>query len=274
MKLAFSTLGCPTWDLGRIAEGALRHGYDAVELRCLGGDVDLLNRPEMQPDRVAETRSLFAERGLEICCVDSSSAFHALDRATRVRNVEDAARHAELAARLGSPLVRVFPNEVPAGSDAAATRDRIVSALRDVSARAPSGVAIGLETHGDFATGVSAAEIVDLVDRANVGIVWDAANTFMAGEAIPESASAVSPRLLHVHLKDARPSSDERKWQPVLAGRGLVPFAEVIAALERIGYGGYVSFEWEKYWHPSIEDPDVAFADFRRVVAAVVESKR
>ena len=33
MKLSFSTLGCPAWDLSRVAEEAKKNGVDGVELR-------------------------------------------------------------------------------------------------------------------------------------------------------------------------------------------------------------------------------------------------
>jgi fatty-acyl-CoA synthase len=52
MKLAFSTLGCPHWELERIAQAARAYGYAAVELRAIAGDLDLLNRPEFQPGTV------------------------------------------------------------------------------------------------------------------------------------------------------------------------------------------------------------------------------
>jgi len=76
-----------------------------------------------------------------------------------------------------------------------------------------------------------------------------------------DSAAAVAPYLAHVHLRDARPEGGEH-WTPVLVGRGLVPFAEVVAALRSLRYDGFVSFEWEKYWHPEIEDPEVSLPDF------------
>jgi sugar phosphate isomerase/epimerase len=41
-----------------------------------------------------------------------------------------------------------------------------------------------------------------------------------------------------------------------------VSFADVIAVLRAMGFAGYVSFEWEKYWHPEIEEPEIALADF------------
>ena len=32
------------------------------------------------------------------------------------------------------------------------------------------------------------------------------------------------------------------------------------------GYKGYYCFEWEKAWHPEIEDPDVAFPQYADVM--------
>ena len=63
-------------------------------------------------------------------------------------------------------------------------------------------------------------------------------------------------------MRDARPTTGSEHWLPVLAGRGNVSFAETFAAIERLNYDGYVSFEWEKYWHPEIEEPEVALPDF------------
>jgi sugar phosphate isomerase/epimerase len=51
----------------------------------------------------------------------------------------------------------------------------------------------------------------------------------------------------------------------VLAGRGRVSFVEALTALTALQYDGFVSFEWEKYWHPEIEEPEVALPDFINV---------
>jgi hypothetical protein len=37
--------------------------------------------------------------------------------------------------------------------------------------------------------------------------------------------------------------------------------------LARVQYKGFYSFEWEKRWHPEIEEPSVAFAQFATVVS-------
>jgi len=36
-----------------------------------------------------------------------------------------------------------------------------------------------------------------------------------------------------------------------------------------LDYDAYVSFEWEKYWHPEIEEPEVALPDFVKAMKEV-----
>jgi sugar phosphate isomerase/epimerase len=266
MKLAFSTLGCPAWGISEIADAARRYGYGAVELRCLAGDLDLLARPELRPDRVAESGEAL---GLPVCCVDASAAFHAIDDAERHRNVIDALRVARLASSLRAPMIRVFPNAVPVGATRDETRARIARSLHGLALRAPPGVRIGLETHGDFAAASDAVEIVRAAAHRALGIVWDVANTSAAGDSIESAADVVAPHLMLVHLRDAEPAPGERFWRPVLAGRGRVPFGVVVRSLRAIGYDGYVSFEWEKYWRPELAEPEVALADFRTAFASL-----
>jgi len=40
-------------------------------------------------------------------------------------------------------------------------------------------------------------------------------------------------------------------------GEGIVPIPEILRSLKGIGFTGYVSVEWEKMWHPELEDSDV-----------------
>ncbi|HEX6648953.1 MAG TPA: sugar phosphate isomerase/epimerase family protein [Pyrinomonadaceae bacterium] len=262
MKLAFSTLGCPDWDVPQIVASARRWGYEGIELRALAGSLDLLSRAEFAPAQLATTRKYFEDNGLEICCVDTSCAFHSADRNERANQVKIALAHADLAAKLGAPLIRVFPDKIQAGVEREQTRDWIVTSLREVAERLPDGVSVGLETHGDFARTECATEIVTRANHPQVKLIWDVANSVAAGDAIQQAAATVRPYLAHVHLRDAKPVSGSEHWLPVLAGCGRVSFAEAIAAIRELEYDGFVSFEWEKYWHPEIEEPEVALPDF------------
>ena len=136
--------------------------------------------------------------------------------------------------------------------------------------RSPGGVRVALETHGDFARGQSAAEIIKLANHPNVALVWDVANSVAAGNSIEEAAPEVGPYLAHVHLRDARPVKGQEHWLPVLAGYGAVLFTAAVKALRGLEYDGYISFEWEKYWHPEIEEPEVALPDFVKAMKAIL----
>src|SRR5579884_1251737 len=73
IPIAFSTLGCPAWDWKRILEFAHQHGFSAIELRGLQGNMDLPSNPLFAPDRIAQTRKEIAASKLRIACVSSSA---------------------------------------------------------------------------------------------------------------------------------------------------------------------------------------------------------
>ncbi len=262
MKLAFSTLGCPDWNVSQIVEAAQRFGYDGLELRAIAGSLDLLSRPEFASQEIGNTRKYFADHGISICCLDTSCTFHSRERRERLEQVDLALAHAELAAELGATLIRVFPDKIQPGVTREQTRDFIAESLRLIAERLPSGLHVALETHGDFARAEAAVEIARLAEHARVKLIWDIANSVAAGDSIAHAARTIKPYLAHIHLRDARPVAGSEHWLPVLAGYGCVPFAEAVAAIEALQFDGYVSFEWEKYWHPEIEEPEVALPDF------------
>ena len=266
MKLAFSTLGCPEWELDQIAATARQLGYDGVELRAVGGSLNLLDRPEFTREKVKDARRLFAGSDLEICCVDTSCAFHSPSRAERCAQVELALMHGELAAELGAQSIRVFPDKIQEGATRDETRDYICESLREVAERMPDEVCLALETHGDFARTEETVEIVELVNHPQVKLIWDVANSVAAGDSIARAGQTVRQFLSHIHLRDARPVATSEHWLPVLAGAGEVSFAETLAVIDELNYDGYVSFEWEKYWHPEIEEPEVALPDFIKAI--------
>jgi predicted xylose isomerase-like sugar epimerase len=54
----------------------------------------------------------------------------------------------------------------------------------------------------------------------------------------------------------------------VLLGAGDVPVKEQVRVLAAAGYQGFYCFEWEKTWHPEIEEPEVAFPHYAKTMAA------
>jgi len=273
MKLAFSTLGCPDWDLETIIAAARKYGYEGIELRALAGSLDLLSREEFTASQLASTSTYIRNEGIKICCVDTSCTFHSPDASERINQVSIALAHAELAARLGAPLIRVFPDKIQPGAQRDATREWIAECLHAVAKRLPAGVDVALETHGDFARAEAAADIVKLANHPKVKIIWDIANSAAAGDTIEHAGRVVQPYLAHIHLRDAKPVITSEYWLPVLAGNGRVSFSRALAVIRELNYDAYVSFEWEKYWHPELEAPEVALPDFINAIHNLVEAR-
>ncbi len=139
-----------------------------------------------------------------------------------------------------------------------------------------TGVEVWLETHGDFATATAARSLLEQAGGEGLGLVWDPANAFSEfGEEPEAAAGALGPLVRHVHLKDVRRPVDGRvPWPPVLPGTGDFPGARVLAWLVRASYDGWVSFEWEKRWHPEIEEPEVALPRFVGWAADELRARR
>jgi sugar phosphate isomerase/epimerase len=72
----------------------------------------------------------------------------------------------------------------------------------------------------------------------------------------------------HTHLKDSVPipgkPKDDRHY--VLTGTGDIPVKETVQVLAKNGYKGYYCFEWEKRWHPDIDEPEVAFPHYAKTM--------
>ena len=277
MRLCFSTLGCPAWSLARVIDEGARMGYDGVELRFLENDDALWQRPELLGTGLRETRARLADAGLAVPCVDTRSFFHSPDAAARRTAVDEAARTGALAAELGASGIRVFGDRVQPGADLASTRDWIVEALSALRDRLRgSGVEVWLETHGDFATAAASRALVEQAGSEGIGVVWDPANAFSEFGEEPEAGFATLGGFVrHVHLKDVRRSADGRvPWPPVLNGAGDFPAARTLALLKRASYDRFVSYEWEKRWHPAIEEPEVALPHFLGWAAAELRQRK
>ncbi len=273
MKLSFSTLGCPSWSLAAIVDAAGRHGYDGIELRFVEGDDALWARPELGGAGLLETRARLRDAGLGVSCVDTRSFFHHPDAAARGAAIAEAARSLELAARLGAGGIRVFGDRIQPGQDRSSTRGFIVEALeRLAEAARPYGVEVWIESHGDFARAAETMSVVAAVGSPLVGVLWDPANAFEQGEDPADGWPALGGRVRHVHLKDVArdPGGEGRGWSPRLPGQGSFAPERVLWLLRAQAYDRWVSFEWEKRWHPALEEPETALPHFARWAAAAL----
>ena len=269
IPLAFSTLGCPGWEWNKILDFATQHGFAAIELRGLQGKMDLPRLPTFAPDRIEQTKKEIRASKLRIACVSSSAQMYVEDPEKREQQLADARRFIDLASTLEAPYVRVFggkaeSDKTPAPDDA--TKARVAAGLHELGKYAgPKSVTVIIESHDHFTSSATLQDVLRAADSEHVGLLWDAHHTFATSNEDPEfTVHELGSWIRHTHLKDSVGTGEDRKY--VLTGRGNVPIQRQIEALRSIQYKGFYCFEWEKMWHPDLDDPEIAIADYARVV--------
>ncbi len=259
LPLGFSTLGCPTWPWPRILDFAAEHQFASIELRGILTNMDLTKVPELAPERIADAKRQLAAHGLVVSDLGASAQMHDMDPVKHAAQLDEARRFIDLAHALGAPYVRVF---------------HIAGALHELGDYAKGkGVEVIIESHGDFTDSPSLLELLQRADSPNVALLWDAHHTFVSGKEQPEDTVRQLGRYIrHTHLKDSVAAGNDRRY--VLTGTGDVPVKRQIAALAKIGYRGFYSFEWEKRWHAEIEEPEVAIAQYATVASEYLRDAR
>jgi sugar phosphate isomerase/epimerase len=263
LPLAFSTLGCPKWTFPQILDFAQQHGFAAVELRGMLGEMNLPARPEFAPDKIVQSRREVSSRGLKIACVSSSAAMHDEDPQKRAQQLADARRFIDLAATLGAPYVRVFGNDIKGPREEVIAR--VAAGLHELGEYAgPRNVTVIIESHGDFTDSPTLKDILTRANSEHVALLWDAHHTFATSHEEPEiTVGQLGKWIRHTHLKDSVVDGKDRRY--VLTGKGDVPVERQIRALVNMGYKGMYCFEWEKVWHPELLEPEIAIADYAKV---------
>jgi sugar phosphate isomerase/epimerase len=262
LPLAFSTLGCPKWPWSRILEQAAQMGYSGIELRGIEAEMDLTKRPEFTGTRIAQSLKDLEALNLKITDLGASAKMHESDKTVRAAQMDEGRRFIDLAHQLRAPYVRVFGDTIPPGEAKPDVVARVIDGLRMLGAHARgSGVEVIIEAHGDFTDSPTLLEILEGAAMDNVALLWDAHHTFVSGKEAPaKTYDALKRYIRHTHLKDSKPEGKGVRY--VLTGAGTVPVRETVGVLARGGYKGFYCLEWEKRWHPEIEEPEVAFPQF------------
>jgi sugar phosphate isomerase/epimerase len=262
--LSFSTLGCPAWTFSQALQHASTNNYSGIEIRGIKGDLDLPKNPIFSASNLASTRREAEDKKLKIVNLGSSANMHFLDPDKRQKNLNEAKKYIDLAQQLNCPFIRVFPNDLPKDQDEKATVGAIISSLVELGDYAKSsGVKVLLESHGKVIKSDMLLHIMQETNHTNVGLVWDFFNMWSVTKESPTYMySQLKKYIFHTHIKDAMLTEKGETY--TLLGEGNAPVREALLALKKGGYAGYYSFEWGKLWHPEIQEPEIAFPQFRK----------
>ena len=114
----------------------------------------------------------------------------------------------------------------------------LVDALRECAV-ANSNVRFAIEPINRYETNLvntvqSGLQLLEKVDKKNVGLLLDTFHMNIEEVSITESIRAARDSLFHFHV------ADSNRWYP---GAGHIDFGTILRALEEIEYSGFVSAE-------------------------------
>lgn len=270
MKLSFSTLGCPGWDLEQVIACAEENGIAGLEIRGLSDVMDAREIAAFQPENQGDTQKRLKQAGIPIIVFGTSCSFH--DPEKLADALAEGKGAIDVCSEMGIPNIRVFGNNIPQGDAPGETAKRVSDGIAELCRYgADKGVSVLLEVHGDFNSVEALTPVVQaLAQYENFGVVWDIAHS---DKVYKENWMAfyrfIRPYTRHVHIKDHFRPTEETPLRLVVTGAGEIPILEIVRRLEKDGYDGYYSLEWEKKWVPELSELPVALESFLKTMAQV-----
>ncbi|MZQ86230.1 TIM barrel protein [Paenibacillus sp. 5J-6] len=261
MKLSFTTLGCPEWSLDKIISSATEYGFDAIDFRGLTGEMNIYKLPEFSV-QVEETLHKITDAGLHVSCF--SSSVHLFFEENYDKNLQEITEFAKLCSIFGTRYIRVFGGKI-GDADRETAIQKVVKHVSEMANIAKTyGVKLLIETHDDWISCANMKKVLELVNTDAIGVLWDVHHPYrMVGEQPEDSWKALGQWIEYTHVKDSRIEENGAEgFQYCLTGEGDIPLKDIYTLLKREGYEGYFTLEWEKKWHPELENPEIAFPQY------------
>ena len=273
MKLAFSTLGCPDWSWVDIQAMATDLGFDGIEIRGLGQEIQAVKARPFTEQELPKTIRRLEDLNLRITCFSSNCCLKFADRQKEM--LAEGFEYIDLASKAGVPYVRILGDLAPE-AQGEVDDDTVLSALKSLSDYAAyRKVTLLIETNGVYADTKRLANLLENLgpeatqtgqggkdeQQPSVAVLWDLHHPWRFFNETPEQTWQQIGRYIHyVHIKDS--VLKEGKIRYKMLGEGELPIKEMLTILADHDYEGIVSLEWVKRWSRDIEDAAVVFPAF------------
>lgn len=252
---AFSSLGCAELALPEVIALAKRHHVSAVELRTLGGSIDLAAYFAEHFATPQKLRECIEVSGVRVVGLDASCQLMADDAAGE----EELLALAPWAEALGGVPLRVFDGGQQLDDGSIARGVARWNWWQRQRAERGWQTQLMIETHDTLITAEAVQRFLAAAP-AGTAILWDAFHTWSKGGENPvKTWEQIQDAVVHIHVKDGVVGGSEgRAFTHTLPGEGDFPMAALRERLEADGYGGPLSLEWGRKWHPYLPPLDEA----------------
>lgn len=258
MKLSVSTICCADWKFEDIYASAKDLGYKGIEIRKLD---DIFYAPRMRPflpASVDATAEKLRNAGIEVSLLASSAVIGKPGLADEA--AAEISDYAALAKKLGAGYIRVLAGSRPDDNDfdltlAKKTLEMMCSAVEG------SGADLLIETNSVFSDTSMLKELLDDIGCEQLGALWDINYPFRYFDETPSlTVETLGEYIRFVHLKDSVEKDNRIEYR--LMGHGDLPVSDSLKALKRMGYDGYLSFEWVPKWSSELVEPGIVMAQY------------
>ncbi|MCO7124668.1 sugar phosphate isomerase/epimerase [Sporolactobacillus shoreicorticis] len=262
MNLSFSTLACPDSDIDGLIAKAKAYGYNALDLSRYRGESQFYKFPEFSTE-INLTNEKIKKAGLGVSCLCSPIRLMTDSSDQRAEDQIELRKYCWMCKRLHTNYVRIFGGRIKDRSREAATHIALSHLSKLLSIAEEYQVVLLLETHGDWSGGTQIRSVMEQMDSPYFKLIWDVHHTYrIAGESPEQTWALLGEWIVHTHWKDSTLDDSEIGYRFCLPGEGDIPLKSIYRLLKQNRYSGYYTIEWEKFWHPEIDEGDVALRQY------------
>jgi 2-keto-myo-inositol isomerase len=252
MKLALN--GATTMYAGLVTDikAASNAGFELIEIWAAKLRVFL------KTNTVSDLNNLLKEHNLEPYSINSIEHITFRTPEDYVKIKTECEELSAIAGEIGCPYIVVVPGKLPENSgkdEIIAESVKVLNELGDIADK--HNVSLAFEFLGQTDCSVQTLdlcnEIVEKVNRKNIGNVLDSFH-FYAGNSTFEAIDNLNPDKLFIfHINDAEnlPKEQLTDAHRLYPGLGILPLKEIKSRFDKIGYDRMVSIEIfrPEYWN-------------------------
>lgn len=243
--------------------GTMTLGEAIAFTGSLGVDGIELSRRYWENTPTAQLKSLVNDSGLHAVSYIFYEDLVLQSLEQRGAAVQRSCRQIERTADLGASIAMIIPAVAKEGVAIGEQRSWLVEGLRKCAEYAQTvGVILALENIDDppcrplVSRAKDCLYLCETVDLPSFGLIFDPGCALFLDENEIEALKTVAPRLVHVHLKNARPiyprekvkrygeSVSNKKLTGTVLDGGLANIPAVLSELNHLNYQGYLMIEY------------------------------
>lgn len=251
MKLALNGATTMRADLETDIRATAAAGFELIEIWASK------LRKYLESHTTADLKTLLEENNLEPYSINSIEhiTFRSHDDYEKIK--AECEEFSRIAREIGCPYVVVVPGKLPenaAREEILNESVRVLNELGDIAEKHHVGLAFEFlgQTDCSVQTLDFCREIVEKVNRKNIGLVIDTFH-FYAGNSSFEAIETLDPKKLFIfHINDAENLPKEKLTDAhrLYPGLGILPIKEIKERFDKIGYDRMASIEIfrPEYW--------------------------